>query len=155
MPKDFDARELAWTIVANGQVNTITMHTRADWIVEPFEDAANKNTPPVIRFARDAAPHSGPPAAISASYSATAGTPLPLVAWATDEGPKINVPDERRNRGRGASGAAAPPAPPRLALAWSVFRGPGGVTFDNPKPAIDREHDGMATATATFAAPGE
>jgi hypothetical protein len=155
VPKDFGTRELTWTIVANGQVNTITMHTRADWIVEPFEDPANKNRPPVIRFTHDTTSHSGPPIAIAASYSTTAGTPLPLVAWATDEGPKINVPDERRNRGRGASGAAAPPVPPRLALVWSLFRGPGGVAFDNPKPAIDRDRDGVATATATFAAPGE
>lgn len=155
VPKDFDAKELAWTIVANGQLNTITMHTRADWIVEPFQDPANKNTPPVIRFARDAVSYTGPPIGIAASYNATAGVPLPLTAWATDEGPKINVPDERRSRSRGASGAAAPPVPPRLALAWSLFRGPGGVTFDNPKPAIDRDRDGMATAAATFVVPGD
>src|SRR5262245_60514625 len=32
LPKNFGARELTWTIVANGQTNVITMHTRADWI---------------------------------------------------------------------------------------------------------------------------
>lgn len=157
VPKNFDTKELSWTIVANGQSNTITMHTRADWIVEPFEDPANKNTPPVIRFEPGGAAYSGPPVAIAAAYTATAGMPLPLVAYATDEGPKVNVPDPpapSRNRGRGAAGAA-PFAPPRLALTWSVFRGPGSVTFDTAKPAIDRDHDGRASVSATFAMPGE
>ena len=35
----------------------------------------------------------GPPAGIAASYTTTVGEKLPLVAWATDEGPKVNVPD--------------------------------------------------------------
>jgi len=154
VPKDFAAKELAWTIVANGQTNTITMHTRPDWIVEPFEDPANKNTPPVLRFEQAGPAFAGPPVAIAASYTATVGMPLPLVAFATDEGPKINVPEpQAARRGRGA--ATAPPAPPRLALAWSVFRGAGAVTFDSPKPAIVREHDGKATASATFSVPGD
>ena len=46
VPKTFGAAELTWTIVANGQTNTITMHARPDWIVEPFEDPGNKNTRP-------------------------------------------------------------------------------------------------------------
>ncbi len=52
VPKDFGTKELTWTIVANGQTNTITMHTRPDWIVQPYEDLANKNTPPVMVFER-------------------------------------------------------------------------------------------------------
>ena len=51
VPKDFGTKKLTWTIVANGLTNAITLHTHADYIVEPFEDAANKNTPPVVRFA--------------------------------------------------------------------------------------------------------
>ena len=154
VPKDFNGKELSWTIVANGQSNTITMHTRPDWIVEPFEDPANKNTPPMIRFEPGGSVFTGPPVAIAASYTATVGTPLPLIAYATDEGPKINVPDAPPpRRGRGAAGA--PPAPPRLVLSWSAFRGPAGVTFDPVKPAVDHDHDGKATTTATFTAPGE
>ena len=29
--------------------NAITLHTQADYVVEPYEDAANKNTPPKLR----------------------------------------------------------------------------------------------------------
>jgi len=154
VPKDFGSKELTWTIIANGQTNTITMHTRPDWIVQPFEDPANRNTPPVLTFERGGPSFSGPPARVAASYTVAVGEKLPLVAWATDEGPKVNVPDppSPNRRGRGSSTPAFP-APPRLAVSWSLLRGPAPVTFDNPKPAIEEE--GRTTAAATFSAPGE
>jgi hypothetical protein len=194
LPKDFGESKLTWTIVANGFTNAIPLHTKPDYIVEPFEDAANKNVPPVIRFKPDGQTFSGPPTVIAAEkYTAEVGTALPLTVWATDEGPKINIPEPGRGRGRGRGrgsdaagrggdaaadaargGAAAggqPPArgdspgrggrggeftpPPPLALTWSMFRGPGAVTFDNPKPAINKDENGKATVAATFTAPGE
>jgi hypothetical protein len=198
LPRDFGENKLTWTIVANGFTNSIPLHTRPDYIVEPFEDAANKNVPPAIKFKPDGQTFTGPPTVIAEKYATTAGTALPLTVWATDEGPKINIPEPGRGRGRGrgsdaarpggdaaASGAAAaggaaagdqPPArgdapgrggrggrgafgeftpPPPLALTWSVFRGPGPVTFENAKPAINKDENGKATATATFSAPGE
>jgi hypothetical protein len=198
MPKDLGNKKLTWTIVANGFTNAITLHTQADYIVEPYEDAASKNTPPVIKFEPTGKTFSGPPAGIAMTYNATAGTPLELTTWATDEGAKINVPEERgrgRGRGRGgdaagrgsapaagapaAGGAAAPgdarggaaagdqagrggragraegfQPPPRLAITWTKFRGPGDVKFDAVKPPVD-EKDGKSTAHATFSAPGE
>jgi hypothetical protein len=100
----------------------------------------------------------------------------------TDEGPKINIPEPGRGRrgrggepaagrgaepaaGRGGDAAAQAPgrgrgagaeffAPPRLAVNWSKFRGPGDVKFDSVRPAIN-EQDGKATTNATFSAPGE
>src|SRR5436853_394628 len=53
VPNDFGTRKLTWTLVANGQTNVITMHLKPEWIVEPYEDAANKNTPPVLKFVPD------------------------------------------------------------------------------------------------------
>jgi hypothetical protein len=163
LPKDFGNKKATWTIVANGFTNTVTLHTQADYIVEPFADAANKNTPPVLKFRPDGQTFTGAPKNIAEKYTATVGTPLALTVWATDEGPKINIP-EPRGRGRGAAagrgGAAIPaefqPAPP-LALTWSVYRAaPGGqVKFDNLKPAIDKDAGGKATVQATFSAPGE
>ena len=35
-----------------------------------------------------------------------------------------------------------------------MFRGPGPVSFANPKPEINKA-DGKTTTTATFSAPGE
>jgi hypothetical protein len=172
LPKDLGDRKLTWTIVSNGFTNTVTIHTKPDYIVEPLEDAANKNTPPVIKLAPDGPAFTGPPTGIAHTYTATVGTPLPLTVWATDQGPKINVPEPRgrgRARGDAPGGGDAPGArgdaagrggrgftpPPPLALTWSMFRGPGVVSFENEKPSIDKENNGKASSTATFSAPGE
>jgi len=164
VPKDFGDKKLTWTIVANGFTNAITLHTKPDYVVEPFEDAASKNTPPKLRFKENGDVVTGAPKGIAEKYSATVGAPLAITVWASDEGPKINVPETSgrgRGRGRGAAGsdaaaggrsggdaaargrgaaAATPPEfqpPPPLALTWSKFRGPGDVKFDNAKPKVD------------------
>jgi hypothetical protein len=156
VPKDFGSKKLTWTIVSNGQTNAITMHTKADWILAPFEDPANGNTPPTLKFAADGLGFSGPPMAVAATLTGTVGVPLPLTVWATDEGPKINIPEPGgRGRGRGRGDAGGPPPTPALVVAWSLFRGPAGVKFDAARPTIDRAAGGKATATATFSEPGE
>ena len=154
LPKDFGSKKLTWTIVANGFTNTITMHLRQEWIVEPFLDAASKNTPPVLKFQSDGPSFTGPPATIAASYSASVGQPLTLTTWATDEGAKINVDltaGGRGGRGRGAEGAVFTP----LIESWSKFRGPGTVTFSQARPVLDRANGGKASTEATFSAPGD
>ena len=172
LPKDFGTKKLTWTIVANGLTNAITLHTQADYVVEPFEDAANKNTPPKLKF-RDGGPlFTGAPVGIAEKYTAAVGEPLTLTVWATDEGAKINVP-EGRGRGRGAAARGAAPGagdaaagrgatpesaftpPPPIALTWTMFRGPGAVKFETQKPKIAVDEGGKATTTATFSAPGE
>jgi hypothetical protein len=169
VPKDLGSKKMTWTIVSNGFTNTITLHTQADYIVEPFGDKANKNTPPSLKFRQDGPAFTGAPRAIAEKYTATVGTPLTIDVWATDEGPKINIPEPRgRGRGRGdaagrgaepAGGRAAIPAEfqpaPPLALTWTKFRGPGDVKFDNVKPSIDRDAGGKSTVRATFTVPGE
>src|SRR5580693_1555367 len=152
VPKDFGNKKLTWTIVANQQTNIITLHTRPEWVVEPFKDAASGNTPPVLKFEQAGRAFTGPPATIAAQYKTAVQSPLPLTAWVTDEGPTINVeppPTEpaaagpergRGGRGRGAAGINAP-----LSIAWSVLRGPGTVTFDSVRPSIDRTGGGMTT----------
>jgi hypothetical protein len=185
LPKDFGTKKLTWTIVANGLTNAITLHTQADYVVEPFEDAANKNTPPKLKFHDGGSLFTGAPVGIAEKYTATVGTPLTLTVWATDEGAKINVP-EGRGRGRGAAARGATPGvgdtaagargdaaaqgrggagrggpevaftpPPPIAITWTMFRGPGEVKFENQKPKVAVDEGGKATTTATFSAPGE
>jgi hypothetical protein len=183
VPSDFGTKKLTWTLVANGQTNTITLHTNKDWVVEPFEDPASKNTPPVIKFDPAGPAFTGPPSGLAATLTTSQGVPLGLTAWVTDEPAKLNVanalllaPAEpppgtaadpaaaagtaststgaARGRGRGAgAGAGQRPAP--VSVAWSVFRGPGLVAFDNARPAVDRAENGKTTANATFSMPGE
>src|SRR6266545_3377567 len=75
-PKDFGTKKLTWTLVANGQTNIIKMHTKAEWVIEPFEDPASKNTPPVIRFQSTGPSFTGPPTAIAATLTASPSKPL-------------------------------------------------------------------------------
>jgi hypothetical protein len=170
VPNGFGTKKLTWTLVANGQTNTITLHTHKDWVLEPFEDPASKNTPPIIRFDPAGPTFTGPPSGLAATFTTTQAEPLPLTAWVTDEPAKLSVanalliappdstaaasdaPDASAGRGRGAAVLQ------RLSLVsvtWSVFRGPGSVTFDNARPAVNRTENGKTTATATFSVPGE
>jgi hypothetical protein len=178
LPKDLGTKKLTWTIVANGFTNAITLHTQADYIVEPYEDAANKNTPPTLKFDRNGTVVTGAPTGVAAKFTATVGQPLTLTVWATDEGPKINIPEtpaggRGRGRGRGPHAAAEPgrgaaaDAPagrgrgaggffnPPLALTWSWMRGPAAPKFDNVKPSIDANDGGKATTGVTFSEPGD
>jgi hypothetical protein len=153
VPKDFGDRKLTWTLVANGQTNAITLHTKPDWVVEPYEDAGSKNTPPVLKLDPAAAAQSGPPRGIAASYTTTLPNPLPLTLWATDTPAKINLnPNPPGGRRGGAAGGFTPPPP--ITVSWSLFRGPGPVIFSELKPAIDKT-DGKATTKATFIVPGD
>src|SRR5262245_20936530 len=174
LPKDLGSRKLTWTIVANGFTNAITLHTQADYIVEPYEDAANKNTPPKLKFDPSGTIAAGAPTGVAAKYNAAVGTPLTLTVWATDEGPKINVPEPSgRGRGRGRGSDAEPQGRgasgdatagrgrgggffnPPLAVTWSWLRGPAAPKFDNLKPSIDTNDGGKTTTTVTFSEPGE
>jgi hypothetical protein len=155
VPADFGDRKLTWTIVANGQTNVITLHTKAEWVVEPFEDVASRNTPPVLKFEPSGATFTGPPIAIAASYTVTTPEAVTLSAWVTDEGPKINLVPPTTQTGSRRAGTPPPTGPPPLAVSWSKFRGPGSVAFENTKPSIDKEHGGKTTTTATFTEAGE
>jgi len=151
VPGDFGAKKLTWTLVANGQTNVVTLHLKPEWVIEPFEDVASKNTPPVIKLQPDGTALSGPPAGVAASLNATVGSPLALITWATDEPPKLAVANAllvAPAAGRGRGGAAP------VALGWSLFRGPGPVAFDNARPRVDPT-DNKAETKATFSVPGE
>ncbi|MFN8061763.1 MAG: hypothetical protein U0Q12_21570 [Vicinamibacterales bacterium] len=140
VPKDFGTRKLTWTITANGQTTQVPMGLDPLWEVEPFKEAAQGNTPPTLKFRPDGPGTSGPPRGIAMSYEATTASPLTLTAWATDDG-QVD-PDRTERKG------------PPVTLSWSMFRGPGAVAFDKPKPEVDKA-DGKAVTTAKFSEAGE
>src|SRR4029453_8368679 len=76
VPKDFGNKKLTWTIVANGQTTSIPMHLNPLYVVEPFKDAGNGNTPPVVRFAPDGPALTGPPQGIAKALTTKLSTPL-------------------------------------------------------------------------------
>ena len=65
--------------------------------------------------------------------------PLTLTLWASDDA--VVDPDRK-------------PGDTPVTISWSQFRGPGTVTFSDPKPKVDKA-DGRASTTATFSLPGE
>jgi hypothetical protein len=136
VPNDFGNKKLAWTIVANGQTTSIPMNLNPLWVIDPFKDAGNGNTPPVIRFEPGGASFTGPPHGIAQTLSTKLADPLNLAVWVSDDRPMRGL------RG-GGNGQAF----------WSMFRGPGEVTFENARPAADAQ--GKAATTAKFSAPGE
>jgi len=80
-------------------------------------------------------------------------TPLALSLWVSD--------DMKYTSGTGAP--LGTPRPP-VTLTWSKYRGPGAVTFDKAKPAVEKlpaaggdeaSFSGRATTRVTFSAPGE
>ena len=150
VPKDFGDKKLTWTIVANGQTTMIPLSVHPQYQVEPFEEKGMGNTPPTLRFEPGGTVHTGPPSGIATSLTATVSEPLPLAVWVTDKPAKLSAnvtrPPASGGRGRGPR--------PDLALSWSLHRGPADVTFDNPKPAIDKAAEGKTATTATFTAPG-
>jgi len=139
VPSDFGEKKLTWTIVANGKTASVPVGLHRDYEIEPYKDAANKNTPPVLRFEQGGSPIQGPPKGIVATLGTTLPEPVTLTLYATDDG--IVTPDRR---------AGSSP----VSVTWSLFRGPGAVTFANPKPDLDKA-TGKTTTTATFSVPGE
>jgi hypothetical protein len=149
LPKDFGDKKLTWTLTINGKTTQIPMSLNPLYEVEPFKDA-NGNTPPFIAFT-ESGPFFNGPVQERPFLTATAGIPLTLPAWFTD--------DEKVTPG------AKPPKTPAVSASWSKFRGPGPVEFDKERPAITEGplpaapkgamFTGKASTTATFAEPGD
>jgi hypothetical protein len=152
-PKDFKPTDkYVWTLVANGQSNSIPLHLVADYVMSPFTEIAVHNTPPVIRFEQNGTPIQGPVATLATAQSRTGAVaaPLALPIWAADDM-------------KYTSGTSAPLTRerPPVTLRWSKYRGPGKVTFDKARPTFDKlpagegTFAGRASANVTFSAPGD
>jgi hypothetical protein len=128
--------DVTWTLTSRGETLEIPVNLDAEYLIEPLRAVAGPspgNTPPVLRFQPGDPGFAGPAGGVS-ERTATAGTPLALDVRVTDDG---------LGSGRDE---------PELAVRWQKFRGPGAVTFGEESPAVA---DGRASATATFAEPGD
>ncbi len=144
VPGDFDG-DLTWTLTANNQPASIPVHLRPPYFVEPLKDAANNNQPPVIRFAPDGEPFTGPPVGIAHTLTARVGTPVELRVWTSD------VKPEAEPEGFGSPFAVVKV----LTLRWHLHRGPADVAFAEPVQEFEDSADQNPTTTATFSVPGE
>lgn len=146
VPKDFGKQKLTWTIVANGQTASVPMHLDPQWYIEPFQDAANQNRPPALRFEPGGKAFDGPPREIARSLTTAASTPLTLTLWATDPKPTRNLVTVTSIQFRRP--------PPGLIVSWHKFRGPGHVTFNKARQTFETSEQEVTTSV-TFSEPGE
>ena len=181
VPKDFGAKALTWTLVANGQSSVVTFHLQKDYYLNFYKDEANGNQPPVIRFGASEPAMVGPNAGFAQTLTASVGQPVPLKLWVQDPPPlepnwESIVASRTRSAprpaprdqvaivngqvlgaGRGGSGRGG--SRPDLTVEWTKLRGPGEVTLTPPTVPVVTKADGSvvveAPATATFSAPGE
>ncbi len=152
LPKDVDRKaRLTWSITANGETHSVPFWMNEPYEVNPWNDVAVGNQPPLIRFDPAGPATQGPigllAKAIARTATVSAGLSLPV--WATDDA-------------KYSSGSNAPlrNPPPPVILHWSKYRGPGSVTFDKTPPVFEKiagegVFNGKATVLARFSAPGE
>jgi hypothetical protein len=155
VPKDFGTKKMTWTINANGKPATVPFHLDPVYNVAPFKDATN-NTPPFLGFSEGGPFLQGPPLKVEQTLTATAGKPVELKVFGGDD--NIIPPGAQFGGGRGRG-----PSTP-FTVTWLKFRGPGDVTFEKPRPAVQKADfkapapavfAGIATTNATFSAPGD
>jgi len=143
VPKEFandKNNRLTWTVTVHGQTSAIPGHLRPEWEIDALKEATSGNTPPIVKLEPNGPTGQGPLGIAASMKVASAGQPVTLVAFATDDGIKKRDQAER-------AGSA-----PALGVAWTKFRGPGVVKFAQDVPKLE---NGKATTTATFSEPGE
>jgi hypothetical protein len=144
VPKDFGTKSVTWTIVANGESNSIPLTLNKGYPISPFEELGMHNKPPVLAFAEGGAKFTGPPVATAATFTGTVNQPIPISVWAED----VKVASE----GGAALGRGFTPSVAQISL--HKFRGPGKVTFDKGRTPVTTQ-GGTVSVNATFDAPGD
>jgi len=142
VPKDFGTKAVTWTIVANGEKQSIPFTLNKGYPIAPYKEIGMGNAPPVLAFSPGGPKFTGPPTAVASTYTGTVGKPVEISIWADD-------PKGSDQEGRGGRG------PAMIAnLSLHKFRGPGQVTFERARMMVTKPGE-PTVAKATFTAPGE
>ncbi len=162
VPKDFGTQKLVWKLTVRGKTESIAGTLNPVWQIDRRrttrggnDDAIDSNTPPVASVQ-------------PAEQSIPSGAKASLAISATDDG----LPKRIRTSFPAPNGAGIPPqlyavppstAPQRggaaavgeggsLSYEWFKYRGPGKVTFIEPRGILA---NGKATSIASFSEPGD
>lgn len=178
VPAAFGTSKLTWTLRVNGQESKVAFWLNPPYWVDFFKNAASGNEPPVVRFALDGSPFTGPPLGMAQTLTGTVGQPVTLRLWASDvagprEGPDAELAEIRRRTapvvdpvaivGDSVFGGAArrsdPPPRADVLVHWHKYRGPGPVVFAPARVPVVTGGDPAAvveaSTTAAFSVPGE
>jgi len=145
VPKDFGTKTITWTIVSNGEAQSVPFTLNKGYPVSPYKELGMGNQPPVLAFSQGGAKVTGPPVGVSTSLTATVNQPVGINVWVED--PK--APGETE-----APPALLGPVAKVATVSFHKFRGPGKVTFDKGRIPVDQQ-GAMIRAAATFDVPGE
>jgi hypothetical protein len=143
VPKDFGNKAITWTIVSNGEKQSIPFTLNKGYPIAPYKEIGMGNAPPVLSFAPGGPKFTGPPMAVANTYTGKVNEPVTISVWVED--PKS--PTDTPGRGRGG-------VPSVATVSLHKFRGPGNVIFDKERLPVAKQGD-MVSANATFSAPGE
>jgi hypothetical protein len=156
VPKGFTPDDkLVWTIFANGKTTSIPLRLHQDYLISPFSEISVNNTPPVVKFEENGAALQGPVANLTNAVVRTISLsePLAVTIWVTDD---MKYPS--------STSAPLTAGRPPVTLVWTKYRGPGRVTFDKARPAVEpaaakgngkEAFSGKATTKVKFSEPGE
>lgn len=145
VPKEFGTKAVTWTIVSNGETQSIPFTLNKGYPVTPYKELGMGNQPPVLAFSQGGAKVTGPPVGVSASFTGTVNQPVAISVWVED--PKAPGEAAGGGLGRGLSASVA-------TISLHKFRGPGKVTFDKARIPVTKQGD-MISAAATFGAEGD
>ncbi len=145
VPKDFGTKSLKWTIVSNGEEQSIPLTLNKGYPISPLKELGMGNQPPVLSFAQGGPKFTGPPVATAATLNGTVDQPVTLSVWVED--PKAPHAEPSGRGGFFGSSSIS-------TVSLHKFRGPGAVKFEKARLPVAKQGD-MVTTTATFSAAGE
>jgi hypothetical protein len=140
VPKDFGNKTITWTIVANGERQSIPFTLNKAYPITPFKELGMGNEPPTLWFKDGGPKFMGPPTGIAASLTGAVNQPVVVNVWADDVKPK--------GEGNSRPGASV------ATLSFHKFRGPGAVSFEKGRLTVAKPGE-MVSARATFNAAGD
>ena len=146
VPKDFGTKTITWTIVANGEAQSIPFTLNKGYPITPFKELGMGNQPPVLAFSQGGAKVTGPPIGVSASFSGTVNQPVAISVWA--EG-------SRRQRAKPSHRPAAVVDLALSRLSRSTSSAVRGTSPSTRRAFPSRSRARWLAAAATFDEPGE
>jgi len=144
VPKDFGTKAVTWTIVANGETQSIPFTLNKGYPISPYKELGMGNQPPVLAFSQGGAKVTGPPTAVATTLTGTVNQPVTINVWVEDPKSPSEAPGAPTGRGSGSVAT----------VSLHKFRGPGKVTFDKVRLPVLTQ-GAMISAAATFSAAGE
>jgi hypothetical protein len=136
VPKDFGDKVIKWTIVSNGETQSVPFTLNKGYPITPLKELGMGNEPPTVWFTADGTKVMGPPTSVAASFSGDVNQQVTITVFADD----VKEKDSK--------------APNVATLSFHKHRGPGDVKFESARIPVRKAGEAVTTS-ATFSAPGE